>query len=143
MRILLVFSLILIGCTSLKQPKADLAKQACVDNLKNNLKGNWRLSDDSVYYQTSYKFLIKLDTVYDQCIKMLDQNEIIDLFGIPTESHNIKWFEPIESSFNYLVSLPCKNGAENSQCDYFVFYFDSNLKVINSIMESKASIRSH
>lgn len=144
MRTILILSIILIGCSSLKQPKDNSSKKVCMDNLKNILKENWKLSDDSIYYETNYKFLTNLDTAYDQCFNMLYQNEIIYLFGIPTETHKMKEGYHIQSSFNYLVSLPCKGrSTEDSQCDYFVFYFDSDLKVIKSIMETKASIRSH
>ncbi len=143
MRILLIFCTIFLGCNTLNQPKAYTAKQACIVNLKNNLKGNWSLSDDSVFYQTSYKFLTELDTVYDQCLNMLDQSEIIELFGNPTETHKMKEGFQIQSSFDYLVSLPCKKDAENSWCNFFVFYFDSDLKVVRSEMISHVGLTSY
>ena len=133
----------LFGCISSRQPQTHTTKSVCVEKIKNDLRGNWKLSEDSVYYQTNNNFLIKLDSVYDQCINMLDQNEIIDLFGNPTRRQNMKGLEPIESSFDYLVSLPCKEDVGNTRCKYFVFYFDSDLKVIRSDMTSIIGIRSH
>ena len=141
--IFIFFSITLIGCASLNQPKIDFPKQVCIDNLKKIIKDNWKLSDDSAYYQTNHQFLTELDTVYDQCINLLYQNEIIDLFGAPTETHKMKARFRFHSSFDYLVSLPCKERADNSWCKFFVFYFDSNLKVITSITVSEIGIRSH
>jgi len=143
MRIFLVFCTVLFGCSSLNQPKAGLQKQSCVDNLRSILKENWQLSDDSIYYQTNYKFLTELDTVYDQCLNMLDQSQVINFFGTPTETHKMKEGFNIQSSFDYLVSLPCNDRADNSWCNFFVFYFDSELKVVRSEKISHIGFKSH
>lgn len=143
MRAILVFSIILISCVGLNQPKAYALKQACIDNLKNIINTNWTLSDDSIYYQTSSIFLSKLDTVYDECLNMLNQTEIISLFGTPTETHKMKEGFHIQSSFDYLVSLPCKDDADYSVCTFFVFYFDSDLRVVRSEMISNIGLKSH
>lgn len=144
MRFILIYCIILVGCYSLPQSKVDSTNQICLDKIKNALIGNWKISDNSIYYKTSYKFLMELDTTYDKCISTCYQNEIVELFGTPTETHKLKGGSQYQSSYNYLVSPPCKvRDPGDSQCDYFVFYFDENLKVVDSMIETKASIRSH
>jgi len=133
----------IVGCNTLNQPKINSTKKVCLENLKKNLEENWRLNDDSVFYQTNYGFLVKLDTVYDECLNMFYQSEIIKLFGHPTETHKLPDGSQIQTSFDYLVSMPCKETADNFRCDYFVFYFDSEKRVVRSERVSHFGLKSH
>ncbi len=95
----------------------------CILNLKAELKDNWKFNPDTLYYQTSDKFLFKLDSTYKYCLYNIPMDSVISILGNPTGVKN--------NYFEYLVSKPCKLKRQpgKTECTYLRLYFNE-LKIV-------------
>ncbi len=142
MRVFILSILFLASCSTSNSVVRQGNNNSCLDQLHFEIKGNWKISNDNLFYRTNNTFVNRLDSVYDSCFINLYQKNISDLFGKPTETHEFNSRYRFRYSMNYLVSLPCNNTERNSECQYFVFYFDSTLKVVESKQVYLSGIRS-
>ena len=123
---------IFVSCSLSNNFSSSKNKNECIQALKKELTINWKLSSDSSFYQTNSLFESKLDSAYGKCLLKLDVKEITELFGKASETHQILPIYKYHWSMNYLISPPCPADARNSECRYFVVYFDSTMHVAYS-----------
>ena len=105
-------------------------KKDCISELKNELKTNWKYSDEKGYFEISEDFKNKLNTVYKKCLMGLNQDSIITLFGKPSQTKQYK-SERFKFSVDYAIMPPCKLNTSNETCIYYIFYFDENYKLVD------------
>ena len=126
MRYLLIVSVLIFSCTR----SAKISRTSpCYNQLKSELKGNWKPSKDSSYFIVTEKLLVLLDSVYKSCILSLNKNQIISLFGKPTviQSPAAEFHYPY--ALSYLITPPCDASHGYTECSYYIFSLDSIFKV--------------
>ena len=87
------------------------------NELKKDIAEHWRLSSDSSFYETNFKFLNRVDSIYKSCL--LNERNVISLLGKPNKRGNS--YHRLE--LIYHIDKPCTT-EHNYSCSDFVVYFD-------------------
>lgn len=102
---------------------------AFCNELKKDISQNWKLSSDSAFYETNFRFLHRVDSLYRPCLTT--ERKIISLFGEPNKRGNS--FHRLE--LIYHIDKPCTNEHKYS-CTDFIICFDKSDSVSGTMILS-------
>ena len=97
---------------------------------------------NAILCKNNQEFLNKLGINYKNCLVGLSSDQIISLFGIPSDTKGSKNSNLI-SALVYRVSPPCDNKDRDTQCTEYLFYLDSHGKVRDLNYITMLGISSH
>jgi hypothetical protein len=111
----ITFYFFLIGCKS-----QNVTNNKCVNDLRQDLSTNWKLSSDSAYHLYNDSLTIRMDLDYKSCLKGMTKEDVVSLFGKPNKIESKNEDKVV---YRYYVTPPCLN---NDDCGYLLFNFNSN-----------------
>ena len=131
--ICIVLVLLIVSVTACNETNK-LNRIPCIKSLQSEISKSWILSNDNLYYLVNQEFLNKLGINYKNCLVGLSSDQIISLFGIPSDTKGSKNSNLI-SALVYRVSPPCDNKDRDTQCTEYLFYLVShgNVRDLNYI----------
>ena len=101
----------------------------CYSTIQNEIKaGNWKFVDSLNHFVTNKPFTNKLKSSYQDCLKMLNENQVLTLFGKPTSTE--------EDGSNHRLCYLITSCGKYDNCSYFIFLIDSNSKVSSLFIET-------
>ncbi len=105
-----------------------IPSKPCIKNLQVEISNSWFYSNDSLYYKVNHDFLNRIRNNYKDCLLGLSSEQIIALFGKPSDTKGSKNSNLI-SALVYHVSPPCDNKDRDGQCTEYYFYLDKGGRV--------------
>jgi hypothetical protein len=109
------------------EPKTPTIVLKNCPNLSNFIRANWRVNKAGNLYKYELRFVPKLKSDFITCIQTLNKQDIIDLFGIPSEDVN-------DGYLNYYISDLC-NSNSIGVCKFLSFIYDTKTGKIITMME--------
>lgn len=81
------------------------------------IQTHWKKHKKNKLYSYDDKFLGQLKKEFEPCLQHLNKNQLIDLFGIPSEDLN-------DGYLNYYLNLKCVDNSLGI-CRYLTFIYDT------------------